>query len=335
MNLLFTCVGRRKYLIDYFKCESDFVNKVVGADMSLTAPALHSCDESYQVPSIYDSGYIDEILSICKKERINFIISLNDMELPILIDNQERFSDIGVSLALSNEKVINICSDKYMTYEFGLKMGIPVPKTYIELGQAIVDIDNKCIKFPLIVKPRWGSASFGLYIVNTIGELEESYRQCHSNLSTSYLSQFKKSHQDVIIQEFIEGSEYGVDIFNDLKSTYHGFVAKKKLSMRSGETDKATTVSPRLFLDSATKIGKNLGHIGNLDCDFMERDGEMLLLELNPRFGGGYPFSHEAGANLVKCLLLSMCDRDDEISINYSSDLTFSKCDTIVPATQL
>lgn len=335
MNLLFTCVGRRKYLVDYFKSESDFVNKIVGADMSHTAPALHSCDEWYQVPGIYDPDYIDRILSICEKEKINSIISLNDMELPILIENQEKFNDIGVNLVLSNKNVIDICSDKYKTYEFGLELGIPVPKTYIEVSQAIVDIANDSIKFPLIVKPRWGSASFGLYIVNTIGELEESFTQCHSNLATSYLCQFQQSNQDVIIQEFIEGSEYGVDIFNDLRSTYHGFVAKKKLSMRAGETDKATTVSPRLFLDSATKIGKNLGHIGNLDCDFMERDGEMLLLELNPRFGGGYPFSHEAGANLVKCLLLSMCDRDDEISINYSSDLTFSKCDTIVPATQL
>ncbi len=335
MNLLFTCVGRRKYLVDYFKSESEFVNKIVGADMSHTAPALHSCDAWYQVPSIYDANYIDDILSICKKERINSIVSLNDMELPILIDNQEKFNDIGVNLVISNKKVIDICSDKYKTYEFGLELGIPVPKTYIEMSQAIVDIENESIKFPLIVKPRWGSASFGLYIVNTISELEDSFSQCHSNLANSYLSNFQQSTKDVIIQEFIEGSEYGVDIFNDLNSSYRGFVAKKKLSMRAGETDKATTVAPKLFIDSAEKIGEKLGHVGNLDCDFMERDGEMLLLELNPRFGGGYPFSHEAGANLVKCLLLSMNNRDNEISISYTSDLTFSKCDTIVPAKQL
>ncbi|HHX8489470.1 TPA: ATP-grasp domain-containing protein [Vibrio diabolicus] len=334
MNLLFTCVGRRKYLIDYFKNETELINKIVGADMSNSAPALHSCDKWHIVPSIYDESYIDKLIEICKIEDVKALISLNDMELPILIEHENKFLEIGVKLIISNKNVIDICSDKYKTYEFGLKHNIPVPKTYINLDSALSDIDEDILKFPLIVKPRWGSASFGLYVVNSILELQESFEQCHSNLVDSYLSKFQQSTEDVIIQEFIQGIEYGVDIFNGLDTTYYGFVAKQKLSMRAGETDKATTVDPVRFSKSVGTIGRKLGHIGNLDCDFMEKEGKLLMLELNPRFGGGYPFSHEAGANLVKCLLLSLLGRNDEINISYDSGLTFSKCDTIVPAKQ-
>jgi carbamoyl-phosphate synthase large subunit len=102
--------------------------------------------------------------------------------------------------------------------------------------------------------------------------------------------------------------------------------------MRAGETDKAITVEANRFTEFARIVGERLKHVGNLDCDFLEKDGQLYLLELNPRFGGGYPFSHEAGANLVKALLLSLSGRSNEIVITYEINRVFAKCDTIVAA---
>ncbi|HSH44954.1 MAG TPA: N-acetylmuramic acid 6-phosphate etherase, partial [Longimicrobiales bacterium] len=107
----------------------------------------------------------------------------------------------------------------------------------------------------------------------------------------------------VLIQELIEGDEYGVDILYDKEESFIGFTAKKKLAMRAGETDKAVTVPSEVLKEVVHTIAQNLPHRGNMDCDFIERDGQFYLLELNPRFGGGYPFTHLAGANHVKMLL--------------------------------
>lgn len=332
MNILFTCVGRRKYLVDYFRAEQGFISKLVGVDMSNTAPALASCDSWYLVPSVYDERYIDRLLEICRNESINVLISLNDMELPILAKSRVRFSNLGVRLVLANDTAIDICSDKYKTYLFCKENNIPVPASFIDLNEALQFIKNKSIDYPLIVKPRWGSASFGLHVVESENELKEAYSVCKESLSYSYLSQFKESDDDVLIQEFIKGKEYGLDILNDMDGHYRGVVCKEKLSMRAGETDKAITVDASRFNAFSRIIGDTLKHVGNMDCDFLERDGQLYLLELNPRFGGGYPFSHEAGANLVKALLLSLSGRGDEIDITYDINKVFAKCDTIVAA---
>lgn len=332
MNILFTCVGRRKYLVDYFKAEKDFVSKVVGADMSNTAPALAGCDSWHIVPSIYDGLYIEKILEVCKEESINTLISLNDMELPILAKSREKFDALGVRLVLANDAAIDICSDKYSTYLFCKEKSILVPTSFVDLDKALQSIKKRSISYPLIVKPRWGSASFGLHVVESDSELIEAYDVCKKSLANSYLSQFKESDDDVLVQEFIKGKEYGVDIFNDMEQTYRGVVCKEKLSMRAGETDKAITVDASRFNEVSRIIGENLKHVGNMDCDFLEKNGQLYLLELNPRFGGGYPFSHESGANLVKALLLSLSGRNDEIEIAYYSGKVFAKCDTIVAA---
>ena len=73
--------------------------------------------------------------------------------------------------------------------------------------------------------------------------------------------------------------------------------------MRSGETDKAVTVAKDRFEGIVDKMIKSLRVRGNLDCDFLEQDDKIYLLEMNPRFGGGYPFTHEAGANHVQRLI--------------------------------
>jgi len=79
---------------------------------------------------------------------------------------------------------------------------------------------------------------------------------------------------------------------------------KQKLAMRAGETDKAITVDIPEVYEMGRKIGENLKHIGNLDVDIMQRaNGDYCVLELNPRFGGGYPFSYEAGVNMPKAII--------------------------------
>lgn len=329
MNILFTCAGRRKYLVDYFRGEVGPGDKLLGADMTLSAPALAACDKGFKVPSVYADDYTEQLLALCRSEKVDLLISLNDMELPILAKSHGRFAAIGTTVVLGDSRSVDICSDKWLTVEFAESLGIAAPASYLTVADATAAVQAGAVNYPLIVKPRWGSASFGLHVVNSDSELAAAYQQCFDALKLSHLAQFAGSEQSVIIQQYIQGSEYGVDIFNDLSGRYHGLVAKKKLAMRSGETDKAVTVDPDLFADEAQLIGEQLGHIGNLDCDFLEGDDGFYLLEMNPRFGGGYPFSHEAGGNLVKLILDSHAGKP-LAPIKYETNKYFAKCDTLV-----
>ena len=116
MNLLFTCAGRRRYLLKYFKEIIGEEGKIVATDMQLTAPALTAADVKEQVPAVYAPDYIDITLELCRKYQIDAVISLNDLELPILSANKERFESLGVKVIVSSPNVIDICFDKYQAF---------------------------------------------------------------------------------------------------------------------------------------------------------------------------------------------------------------------------
>ena len=71
MNILFTCAGRRTYLLKYFKENMGEGDKVVATDMQLSAPALQVADVRLQVPAVYDPKYVDITLQICKEQKID------------------------------------------------------------------------------------------------------------------------------------------------------------------------------------------------------------------------------------------------------------------------
>ena len=120
----------------------------------------------------------------------------------------------------------------------------------------------------------------------------------------------------IIIQEKLTGNEYGLDVMNNLDGKNVGVSVKQKLAMRSGETDKAITVNLPEVHEIGRIIGDALGHIGNLDVDIMQRaDGTYCVLELNPRFGGGFPFSYEAGVNLPKVLIQWIKNEPADLSL--------------------
>lgn len=330
MNILITCAGRRHYLVEFFK---DFVGKngkIIGTDMSPYAPALAACDIVHLCHAVTHPAYIEQLIEICIDQKIDYIFSVNDLELALLSKNKEKIEkSSGATVVISEEAVINIASDKYLTYKFFEQHKILAPKTYISVADTIEALSTGEISFPLMIKPRWGSASISLLKINTLEELRPAYLACSEAIKNSILNSLGDS-DSVIIQEFIEGQEYGLDILNSLDSEHIGFCAKKKLAMRAGETDKATPIDGRRFEDSAKKISKHLRHIGNLDCDVLEKNGALYYLELNPRFGGGYPFTHLAGANHIELLLSTDDNTLKSEKYSYTTDYTLSKCDTIV-----
>lgn len=304
MNILFTCAGRRTYLLKYFKENMAESDKVVATDWSLTAPAMQVADVKLQVPAVYNPDYVDITLRICEEQNIDALFSLNDLELPILANNREKFEALGVKLVVSNPKVIDIAFDKYKTAQWVESLGLLAPKTYVRLEDCKKALAVGEVSFPLFMKPRWGSGSIGLESIADMEELEIYYGLLMKRIKKTILATASVGEEYIMIQEKLTGCEFGLDIMNDLNAKNLGVSVKQKLAMRSGETDKAITVDLPEVREIGRKIGENLGHIGNLDVDIMQRaDGAYCVLELNPRFGGGFPFSYEAGVNFPKVLI--------------------------------
>ena len=304
MNILFTCAGRRTYLLKYFKENLAESDKVVATDMQLSAPALQVADVKLQVPAVYDPEYVNITLNICKEQKIDALLSLNDLELPILSENKYRFEELGVKVIVSSPEVIDIAFDKYKTAQWVESLGLVAPKTYVRLEDVKKALAAGEIEFPLFMKPRWGSGSIGLESIADMEELDIYYNLLMKKIKKTILATASVGDEYIMIQEKLTGSEFGLDVMNDLNGKNVGVSVKQKLAMRAGETDKAVTVDLPEVREMGRKIGEALGHIGNLDVDIMQRaDGAYCVLELNPRFGGGFPFSYEAGVNMPKAII--------------------------------
>ena len=334
MNILFTCAGRRTYLLKYFKEALAGDGMIIGADMQLNAPALTSADVKIQVSGVYEKNYIKRLLEICKEYNIQLLVSLNDLELPILSERKAEFESQGVRVAVSSPEVIDICFDKLLTCQFAPRIGLNVPKTYADVDEAIFAINSNAISPSVILKPRWGSGSIGVEFVDDVEDLPFVYNLLKKKIQKSILKHASSTFKEVLIQEVIKGDEFGLDIMNDLEGNFQYVSVKKKLGMRAGETDKATTVDKKELRDIGEKIGRALKHVGNLDCDILFADGNYYLIDLNPRFGGGYPFSHEAGVNLPKAMI--EWTKGNVVPLEWLQPkygLTFAKCDYLVNVT--
>jgi carbamoyl-phosphate synthase large subunit len=305
MNVLLTCAGRRNYLVEYFRTALQGQGQVYAADASADASALQVADRAFIVPPINHTHYFDRVFELCQQHQVRLLISLNDLELMPLARQRDRFLKIGTTPVISAPDVINTCFDKWATLEFLKRSNLAFPKTYLTLAETRKALSQGEIDFPLVVKPRWGTASIGIEFPEDDEELYLAYRLVKKKLRRTILAEASATDEErsVLIQEKLSGQEYGLDVINDLEGRYVTTFVKRKISMRAGETSQAVTVENDRLQKLGEIMGRRLSHVGNLDCDAFLTQEKCYVLEMNPRFGGGYPFSHIAGANLPAMLL--------------------------------
>ncbi len=306
MNILLTCVGRRSYMVDYFKRAIGGNGLVVATNSVLNTTGMQQADIAYVVEESNSNRYIDKVMEICRRHDIAAIISLFDIDLPFLASARPLFEEAGVKVWVSDPAVIETANDKWKTFLFLAKHGLNTPASYIDFDQLKKAIDLCEISFPIIVKPRYGMGSLSVFLADDFSELVFFSDYVTKQIQKSYLSILSKSNEPAILfQEYIEGTEYGVDVLNTYSCSPISVVAKKKHEMRSGETDSAITIRDDSVEKMGWMIGGLLRHRGNLDIDLIEHahGNGIYVLELNARFGGGYPFSHLAGADFPAAIV--------------------------------
>ena len=301
MNLLILSCGTRNKLVRYFKENRALIGKVVGTDCSEQAPALYETDSHYIVPRMKEPGYLQVILDICKKEQIDAVLPLQEDELYLISCNRELFTQKGITPIISDADSIELCRDKYAFYKHMKAQGIPVMMTCNGYQDFLECYARKEIAFPVFAKPCRGAGSVGISKVE------------HQELLEVLC---KYSEEEMIIQQFADGEEYGVDVYVDMISRRPTAIfTKKKLRMRAGETEKSVSVKDEKLFALVEKTAAAFDLAGPIDMDVFCVDGEYYISEINPRFGGGYPHAYECGVKFPEYIANNIAGKENPVTI--------------------
>lgn len=315
MNVLILSAGTRNKVVEYFKKELEGRGRVIATDCSNLAPAVYEADAFYLVPRITAPDYLDVVLDICKKEKITGVLSLIDPELSLLAKERERFLAVGTTPILSDYDLVETCFDKYRMYELLQKMQIPTGRCYLEREAFYRAVEQGEISYPVFVKPVRGSASLHINRVESSRQIEVLYGL----------------HEDLMIQEYMDGQEYGADVYIDMISgKCTSIFVKKKIKMRAGETDKAVSVRDEKLFELIRNFVETCGFRGVIDIDLFEIEGRYYISEVNPRFGGGYPHAHACGVNIPAAILRNLDGLENEAGIgDYAENVCMMKYNEI------
>lgn len=285
-NILITSAGKRVVLVQIFQKtlkELGLDAKVYTTDMKPgMAPAGVVSDKCFRVSRCTADGYIDELLQICKEENVGVIIPTIDTELLILSKNKSRFDENGVQLALSDIEFIKICRDKRLTETYLKELGIPVPKS----------VDKYHPVFPMFAKPYDGSLSTNIHIIKDESELTKAILNDPKLLFMEYIDK----------QEY---KEFTVDMYYGKDNRVKGIVPRERIEIRAGEINKGITRKNYIleFLKERMDTLPGVRGCICLQLFYREKDNDIKGIEINPRFGGGFPLSYYAKANFAEYLI--------------------------------
>ena len=281
MNFLFSCIGKRGYIARLFREHLGPGDRIIGTSNTRWTSGFQACDSAHLMPAISDASYPDAVIDLCRRERIDALLSFFDTDVHRLSGVKEELTAMGVKCFIPGAEAADIAFDKVRTCEFLEKHGIPTARTFTALAPVHEALRNGELRFPLFVKPRCGFGSRNTFRV-------ENARQ---------LDVFFDLEPDMIVQGALGGEAYDFDILNDLHGRPLSVVSWRKSLSRMGETEQAETVRSSELTGLGKKLASALGHAGPLDADLFMENGVASVLEINLRFGGGYPVSHFAGAD--------------------------------------
>lgn len=285
ISVLFTCVGRRVELIQMFRKAAQNLGinlEIIGTDMSDNAPALRFCNEFVLVPKISDISYIPELLRICQNKKISALIPTIDTDLKKLSLHKKDFEKIGTTVFISAPEKIAICRDKRLTAQYFESIGLATPKP-------VDDISLYRGGFPAFIKPVDGSSSIGASKVDTQERLEIQAKQL----------------DNYIIQPFISGTEYTVDILGDINGNPIYITPRIRLAVRAGEVQKTKIHYQKDIISEMLRLVRDFKPCGQITVQLIRNETENInqYIEINPRFGGGAPLSAKAGADSATAIL--------------------------------
>ncbi|HTQ40743.1 MAG TPA: ATP-grasp domain-containing protein [Pirellulales bacterium] len=292
IKILFTSAGRRVALMRAFR-ESlhrlGLMSQIYAGDAKKNAPALFVADEKVLLPQIQDPNWIPTLKQFCQDQQIDLVVPLIDPELIPLSRHREEFAAQGTTLLVCDEETNRISNDKNLTEGFFRKHDIDTPRLL-----SIDELEHKYDwKQPVLMKPADGSSSVGVVKIYNLEELHFFWNRTPNPM----------------IQSCIKGQEYTVDVLVDFSGHALCAVPRMRIETRAGEVSKGITCKSRDIMDAARRVAEALpGARGclTIQCFRVADTGKLSFIEINPRFGGGYPLSYAAGADYPGWILAQL-----------------------------
>jgi carbamoyl-phosphate synthase large subunit len=285
-NILITSAGRRVALVKEFQLELKKIiptGKVYCTDYQpFLSPACHVADGFFKVPIITNSSYINALIEICLSNNIGLIVPTIDTELIYISSSKERFLEAGVNCLVSSLELVQNCRDKRKTHLLFKKLGFNIAKEYT----------SENIEFPVFIKPIDGSGSKDIFIVSQ-----------KEDFNPKYINNSK-----IMLLEYLNPKlfdEYTIDLYYDKSSNLCCIVPRERLEVRAGEVSKGITRKNFLINFVRDRLSKIIGFQGCIVLQvFVHKKSHLVYgIEINPRFGGGFPLSYSAGANFPKWII--------------------------------
>lgn len=312
-NILISSAGRRVELVEAFK-QAAVRNltqaKVFCTDMNpVLSSACQISDGSFKVPRVTDVEYIDHLEALCEQNQIGLIVPTIDTELLILAQNRQRFANKDIHIVISDESLIKYCRDKRRTVELFNELYIDQPEI----------LDKEKLTYPCFCKPYDGSCSVGAFPLFSELDLTQDMRNNSKNIFMEYVP---KSY-----------SEYTIDAYYSKDNQLKCLVPRKRIEVRGGEVSKGVTRKNFVYDYLINKVSVLDGARGCITFQlFVNEENQSIKgLEVNPRFGGGYPLSHGAGAHYTDWLLKEYLNGEEiDFCDNWEPNLIMLRYDAKV-----
>ena len=271
--VLFTCAGQRVDIVTAFRAAGA---TTIATDVNQLAPALYHADRRALVPRVDDFGYIGALCDLVELHDVRLIVPLTDLDHLQLAHARDELAAAGAVVLVPGPETIERCSDKYLAHVFFEEQGIGSPPTWLptELPEDL--------RFPVLVKARKGFGSRHIYRASNHTELE-------------FFLHYTTA--DSMVQAVCHGEEFSIDVFCDLDGRCLAAIPRTMIESKGGESIKGMTIKDTGLMEFAKTVSEALRIIGpaNVQC-FREPDGALLVTDVNPRFGGGFPLPTAAGS---------------------------------------
>ena len=293
VTVLISSAGRRVELLRGFRRALEAVGaapgRVLAADCSWYSSAFHDADEAFLVPRLDDPAFVPRLLELCSEHRVDLIVPTIDTEMPVWVAHRDQFDAIGTTIALSHGDVIASAADKQRTHDWLVAQGFPTVDQTTPAG-ALAAPD--AWTFPLMAKPRFGSAGLGVELVRDTEELALVARRGHEL-------------GEIVVQRVAPGVEHTIDLLADRTGRCVCAVPRRRIEVRAGEVSKGVTVRSVVLENLAGRLCEALpGAYGALNVQvFVDDPDRLAVIEINARYGGGFPLSLEAGADFPRWML--------------------------------
>lgn len=289
VNCLLLGARRRVYFLKRLKAELSARYEeysILYSDSDRLDPLCSYADEVVLLPESSSPNYKEALINILEEKEVTLIFPWNDREILIVNEARKEIEKLGAKVVLPPSDIVELFNDKFMTSDWASKLRISYPKTWKWEVKNSVGL-NENFTFPVIIKPRFGQGSLGVFKVESMKELQLFFKNCN---------------EDYLIQEFIDGEEYTVDIFQNGKGCDF-IVPRKRIKVRGGECLISKVVLDPSLLKFVSNIVGMLSFKSIYNLQLIVGKEKIVLIEFNPRFGGGSDLTIQAGGNIPALIL--------------------------------